>query len=116
MSGSGEYYPALISLSIILVLGFVFPLIISPFVDVESIVPSGILENLITFVSDGITFTLPIIGEFTLNFFDLFGETFKGYLVDNLTYMSLIPSIILIPLTIFIFFGFGYTIFRLARG
>ncbi len=98
-----EYKPLLYTLAFIFILGGVLSLMMSPFVDVNTYEPEGILTGFIELIEDGWTFNLPLLGERTINIISWFllgSETAKEYLVNALVSLSLIPDLILTPIVI----------------
>lgn len=104
----GNYRPLLYTLAFILSVGTILSVMMSPFVDVNTYEPEGILTGLIDFVEDGFIIEIPFfLGLFgtsvnidIVGWFLLGSATAKEYLVNALISLSLIPDIILTPIVI----------------
>jgi hypothetical protein len=103
-----DYKPLYFTLTLLLIIGVVMPLIISDFVDVSEVETDSILDPLITLVNEGVG-----IFGFNLDIFGFLGDTLQDSLVDYLTIFALIPEIILIPLIIIMIIGIVYTIVKM---
>lgn len=110
----GEYWPLYVSLGILLVVGVLVPLVVADFYDPSEIEVSGVLSPLFDFIDNGITVDLPLIGEIGINPFDWIGSL-KDSLLDYISYMSMIPNILLVPLTIIMIIGIIWGLIALFK-
>lgn len=109
-----NWVPGAFGIGIILLLGFLFPLITEGFVDKESIQPTGLMNDTIDFFDNGYNFTinLPILPDVDGTLPSPVPSSMREPLVERLTYMSLIPNTILIPLLILSLLGIIWSIVK----
>lgn len=105
-----DYRPLMYSVVLILIVGVVMPLIISPYVDVDDIPEESAMNPLITLFDEGVS-----IFGFSINIFGFLGDL-QDNLVDYISIFAFIPNIVLIPLVIIMVLGIVYTLIKLIRG
>lgn len=104
----GEYKPLFFAIGTVLVLGFLLPLILQDFIDVETYEHDGFLTKPIENIQNGIT-----LFGFNIDIFGFLGDDFKGFIVNQLIVFAIIPAILSVPLIIMIFLGIVYTVLKL---
>lgn len=104
----GEWKPLYISLMLIITLGIFIPFVVSSVIDVDPNEVDGILGGFIDLVENGVSFF-----AFSINPFNILGETLKEYLINNIAVFYYIPNIILIPLILMITVGIFYSFVKL---
>lgn len=110
----GEYKPLYVFLFIVFLVGIIFPVAISGFVDISELDHgNSLVINIIDFIDNGIEISFPVLGTFELNFplfyIDFVSENLTNYL-EGFVY---VPSYVLIPLVIFMLFSLGYAVIKL---
>lgn len=114
----GDYIPLMLSVGVILILGVMLPFAVSPFIEVDDLETTGLLNSTIDLIDDGITiggltiFGLTLYDGVSINPFNVLGGG-KDYLVENMIYLSIIPEYILFPLIIMCLLGIAYTLIKL---
>lgn len=103
-----DYKPLYLSLGMIFVVGILLPFMISSFIDLNNVEVSGIVTPIIDLVENGVS-----IFTFSINPFNIFGETIKNSIIDYLKYFSLIPDLIIIPYVLITLFGIFYTFIKM---
>lgn len=107
MADSPSFTPLLLGFGLIIVLGFFIPLLTIDTTDISTISPNSTLIN---FTIDKInaSLSIPFFPNATLTSSDVYGEEFVTYMVNYLKAISLIPSWILIPLSLIIILLISY--------
>jgi hypothetical protein len=114
MGSGGDYGGIVIALSILFVIGFIVPLCISPFVESGEYNQNSIAVPFIDFIENGVGMDwVPIVPDFSINIFGIFGDGFQNFMVSQLEAFSYIPNIVAIPLLLFSFILFVYSIIKL---
>lgn len=111
-----NWKPGAYAVGIILIIGFIFPLLVSGFIEVDSIQPTGIMNDTIDILDNGYNFTihLPIVPDVEGTLPSPVPEVLQEPIIDRLYFMSLIPSIVLIPLLILCLLGIVWTVVKLV--
>lgn len=104
----GDWQPMFFGLGIVLVLGFLLPLILQDYLNIEDYEPTGFLSPLIEIVQEGVG-----IFGFNIDIFGLFGEGFKEFILNQLLVFAVLPEAISIPLLLIIISGIVYTIIKM---
>lgn len=105
----GDYTPLYWSIGIILTIGVLLPVVVMGFGVVEEIeLTNPLISPLVDFVQNGVNFL-----GYNIDFFEIFGDNFRNFIIDYLTAFGLIPLGIFIPLMIIVFTGFVYSIVKL---
>lgn len=103
-------------LLILFIIGFIVPLVISDFADEGTYNQNSYAVPMINFVENGFQFTLPVIGTKTINFFNWFGDSFKTFVISQVSAFTYIPNAVSIPLLILSFVMLIYGILKLLPG
>lgn len=111
-----NWFPGAFAIIIILFLGLVIPFIVSGVVTLDSIEPDGLMNDTINIIDDGYNFTIniPILPDVAGTLPSPVPSVMRDDLSDRLTYMSLIPSVILFPLLVLCFLGLMWSIVKLV--
>lgn len=122
----GEYKPIIFGVLLICLLGLVLNVFISPFVDNTAVNSGSILSGFINFVENGFTISVPFLSSIfsSLSEVHISPVTWlwlgispvTDFVVEQLTLMTYIPNIILIPILIIILVGFAYSLVTIVRG
>lgn len=122
----GEYKPLIFGVLLICLLGLILNVFISPFVDSTSVQSGSILYGFTNFVENGWSVNVPFlssifsnIGTITLSpvtWLWLGINSVTDFVVGQLTLMTYIPNIILIPIVFIILIGFAYSLVTIIRG
>lgn len=115
----GNNKPLIASVILILILGLVLNVFVSPFIDNPTIQEDSLIEGLINTIDNGVTLTLPIVGEFTINLVSIFWlglDSVTDFIVEQLTLLTYIPNEILGIIMITFILSFALTISSLIRG
>lgn len=105
---AGNWKPLIWSIVAICIIGAVFTLLVQSFSNVPQLKyyssPAGDLIN----SGVNITIPIPVVPDikFNFNIFSIFGDAVKQFIHDDIIALSLLPTIILLPLT----FIFGISI------
>lgn len=105
----GEWKPLYISLLMLIVLGVILPYVVGSVVEINpDNVESTLISGLIDLVENGVT-----IFTFSINPFDVLGETIKDTLINYIAIYDYIPLVLLIPIITFITLGVLYSTIKL---
>lgn len=108
-------------LGIVIIIGVVLPLCISPFVDISKVNADSKLSTMISVLTDGLNINLPDINlflfkiplpDFHIPLISIFPEPVETYINNYFNTFSYIPDILAIPLMLILFFC---TIFMLIK-
>lgn len=98
------YGGLLIGLGILFAVGFIVPLMISPFVPEGAYNPSSIAVPLIDFVANGINMDwVPLLPDFNINIFGIFGIDVQDFMISQVEAFTYIPNAVSIPLLVLSF-------------
>jgi len=114
--GSSNWYPGAFAIVLILLVGLLFPLITSGFVDEQSVGTTGLMNTTISYINDGYNFTIhiPVLPDIDGTLPSIVPSAMREPLTSRLAYMSLIPDVILVPILILILLGMAWTIVKLV--
>jgi hypothetical protein len=112
MSSQTNWKPLIYSISIVLVIGIIITLVSNSFTLPETS-QSSTASTLARFVQNGtsLSFTLPVAGipiSIPFNFFGWLGSGITELIANDIIGMSLIPTVVLIPLLIVLILGVAY--------
>lgn len=112
----GEWTPIYISMVLLIFIGVILPMTISPFVDGDGVNSDSFIYPITNIVKNGFDVNLFWVFDTTIDPFSWFGDGFKDVIYDYLSVFSHIPSVLSVPLLIFIILGFVYGFTKLLRG
>lgn len=113
------FKPLLIFMVTLITVFLFINLVISPIYQIEDIQRKGITGSLADTVENGFNLeSLPFLGNTTIkpiSWFYLGNQAVESFLINQLTYMSIIPSVILLPISIILIGSLGWTILIIVK-
>lgn len=113
-------FKPLLLFMVTLVTVFLFTnLIIAPIYDLSKVNPTGASKVMTDVISNGWSLNLPLLNETAtikpVSWFYLGSETVETFLVDQLTYIGIMPNIIQIPIFVILFGSLGWSIIIIVK-
>lgn len=112
------FKPLLIFMTILIGIFLIINLFISPVYDPDQIEVSESTESLINVIDEGWDLNLPLIEDATIkpiSYLYFGSETVETFLINQITYLSLFPSVLLTPILILLIGSLGWAIIILIK-